>query len=76
MKLISSIIIVMTTLLIISCGSSAERAQKRSYEADENVAKERLRLVDEYKKCVEDAKDNETKIEACDSYLKAAEALR
>lgn len=66
----------MATFLIISCSSSAERAQKRSYEAEENVAKERLKLVDEYKECVEDAGDNETKIEACDSYLKAAEALR
>jgi hypothetical protein len=39
-------------------------------------SKERLELVDKYKTCVKDASDDAQKIEACDSHLKAAEALK
>jgi len=63
-------------LLIGGCGSSAERAQKSAYKAQGAVAKERLGLVDQYMKCVDEAGNDEIKVEACDSYLKAAEALK
>ena len=54
----------------------AARAQKKSHEAQEKVAEERLALVEEYKKCVRKAGSDEEKVEACDSYLKAAESLK
>ena len=54
----------------------AARAQEKSHEAQEGVAKERLELVDKYQACVSDASGDNEKIEACDSYLRAAEALK
>lgn len=65
--------------LLAACSTpekDAARAQKRSYEAQEDVAKERLKLVEEYQDCVEDAEGDALRIEACDSYLRAAEALK
>ncbi len=66
-------------LLISACGSAerdAARAQERAYEAQERIAEERLDLVEKYQDCVEDADGNQTKAAACESYLKAAEALK
>lgn len=57
---------------IVACASSQDRA----YEAQEKVSKERLRLVDEYQKCIERAGQDKQKAEACGQYLKAAEALK
>ena len=77
MRLIQKfMILIIVTLITIGCGSSVERAQKDSYKAQENVANERLKLVDEYRKCIEKAGEDQQKVEACDSYLKAAEALK
>lgn len=64
---------------LTACGSSerqADRAQERAYEAQERVAEERLNLVNKYQKCVKDAGSDQTKAAACESYLKAAEALK
>ena len=54
----------------------AAKAQKRSFEAQEEVARQRLELVEKYQVCVEDAAGNSLKVEACESYLKAVEALK
>ena len=69
-------ILIIATLINIGCGSSVERAQKDSYKAQENVANERLKLVEDYRQCIEKAGEDQQKVEACDSYLKAAEALK
>ncbi|MEJ2085302.1 MAG: hypothetical protein P8Y44_06440 [Acidobacteriota bacterium] len=61
-------------VILLGCGSSG--AQKRAYKSQSKVHQERLNLVDEYKKCLDKAGDDKVKIEACDSYLKAAEALK
>jgi hypothetical protein len=64
---------------VSGCGSSerqADRAQERAYEAQERVAEERLNLVGKYQKCVKDAGGDQAKASACESYLKAAEALK
>ena len=64
---------------VTACGSSerqADRAQERAFEAQERVAKERLSLVEEYQDCVKDAGSDQVKANACESYLKAAEALK
>ncbi|MDJ0609224.1 MAG: hypothetical protein QNJ67_09630 [Kiloniellales bacterium] len=65
--------------MLAGCSSPQDRAakaQERSYEAIEKAAQERLELVDKYQDCVKEAAGDNEKIEACDSYLKAAEALR
>jgi hypothetical protein len=58
------------------CGSGAAKAQKRAYKADEAVSKERLRLIDEYEKCLGKAAGDVTKQAGCERYLKSAEALQ
>ena len=51
-------------------------AQDDAAEAQEKVSNERLELVEQYQECVDDAGDDSAEVEACDSYLKAAEALK
>ena len=65
--------------LLTACSSpqdDAAEAQKSAFEAQEEVAKQRLDLIDKYQACVEDAAGENDKINACESYLKAAEALK
>ena len=57
---------------LAACSSPQDDAARG--QAEEST--ERLELVEKYKKCVKDASDDAQKIEACDSYLKAAEALK
>jgi hypothetical protein len=52
----------------------ADRAQERAYQAQERVAQ--LADADKYQKCVRDAGSDQSKAVACESYLKAAEALK
>jgi hypothetical protein len=40
------------------------------------VARQRLALVEKYQACVDDAAGDALKTEACDSYLRSAEALK
>ena len=53
--------------LLTACSTPQEdllEAQKHSYEAQEEVARERLELVEKYQDCVDDADDDQRKIEA------------
>lgn len=59
-------------MLLSSCSSP----QDRVYEAQEQVHEERLKLVDEYRECLKEAGEDKLKVETCDQYLKAAEALK
>jgi outer membrane biogenesis lipoprotein LolB len=64
--------------LLTACSSpqdKASEAQEDAYKAQENVADQRLELVNKYQTCVKDAGQDKQKIEACDSYLKEAQAL-
>lgn len=64
--------------LVSGCASSerqADRAQERAFEAQERVAEQRLDLVEKYQKCVSKAGGDQAKATACESYLKAADAL-
>jgi outer membrane biogenesis lipoprotein LolB len=79
MKLQKILILVTVVLIMIGCGMSerrANRATAKSADYQTKVSKERLKLIDDYKKCVEKAGEDKEKIEGCDSYLKAAEALK
>ena len=65
--------------LLAACSTPQDRAaeaQEGAYDAQEKVAKQRLELVDKYQKCVKDAGGDQQKTASCDSYLKAAEALK
>jgi hypothetical protein len=67
------------TVFAAGCSSPQDRAakaQEQSYEAQEEVARQRLELVDRYQTCVEEAAGDTQRVEACDSYLRAAEALK
>jgi hypothetical protein len=48
----------------------------RAYEAQENVHNERLKLVKKYQECLKEAEGDKKKMETCEQYLKAAEALK
>jgi hypothetical protein len=64
---------------LTACSSpqdDAAKALEGSHKAQEEVARERLELIDKYKTCVDGASGDAQKIEACDSYLRAAEALK
>ena len=65
--------------LLAACSTPQERAaeaQEGAYDSQKKVADERLKLVDKYQSCVKDAGADQQKAAACDSYLKAAEALK
>lgn len=73
------VIMLLVPMVLLGCSTPEERAaksQERAYTAQEELVKERLRLVEQYQTCVVDAAGDELKIEACDSYLKSAEALK
>ena len=76
MGLAKATALLVTIALLSACGGGASRAQKRAYRAEEAISKQRLDLVEQYQQCVADAGNDLQKIEACDSYLRAAEALK
>lgn len=79
MKYMKRLCVIAFIALLAACSSSqdkAAKAEKGAYEAQESVANQRLKLVDKYQKCVKEAGENQQKIDACESYLKAAEALK
>ena len=74
--------ILIFALLVGSLGAcstpqeDAAKAQRDASEAQEEIARERLDLVNKYQTCVKEAAGDKLKVEACDSFLKAAEALQ
>jgi hypothetical protein len=79
MRTLKALFIVCVVVIAVACGGSerkANRATARSADSQAKIAQERLKLVEDYKKCVKKAGEDKNKIEACDSYLKAAESLK
>lgn len=72
MKILQALMIAGVVTMLAACASPQDRAAK----AQEEVAKKRIELTNQYQKCVKEAGGDKQKVEACDSYLKAAEALR
>lgn len=65
--------------LLAGCSSPAEdaaKAQEKAFQAQEDVARQRLKLVEQYQDCVKEAEGDKIKKEACQSFLNAAEALK
>jgi outer membrane biogenesis lipoprotein LolB len=83
LRLLKLAVIASAVTLLTGCGSSVEKAQEDSYKAQESVANQRLELVDKYQECMknaaemaeEEGTDQGEREKACESYLKAAEAL-
>ena len=79
MKFHTLLLAIITMTLITACGSPEKRAYKaqaKSADYQSKIAQERLKLVDDYRKCISEAGEDHAKVESCDSYLKAAEALQ
>jgi hypothetical protein len=79
MNLIRTLGIAVCLASLAACSSPQDRAaeaQEGAYKAQEQVAKQRLELTEKYQKCVKDAGGDQQKAASCDSYLKAAEALK
>lgn len=79
MNFVKAIGVVAAIAVLAACSTPQERAaeaQEGAYKAQGKVSQERLKLVDKYQACVKDAADNQQKAAACESYLKAAEALK
>jgi len=79
MKLYKLLLIVTAAGMIAACASPEDKAytaKAKSSNYQSKIAQERLKLVDDYRQCVKKAGEDKPKIEACDSYLKAAEALQ
>ncbi|MCE8522734.1 hypothetical protein KBY24_14600 [Ruegeria pomeroyi] len=54
---------------------NAARAQAQSYEAQGSLVAQRLEFVRQYQNCIAEAENDNQMVEACDSYLRSAEAL-
>lgn len=68
-------------LLLVCCGlilfvSACSSSQDKAYKAQGEVSKERIALVNQYQECVKKATEEGTDKEVCETYLKAAEALK
>jgi hypothetical protein len=72
MKIKQCVTVIAIIVMIAGCGN----AQRRANKSVAKVNNERLSLIKDYEKCIKKAGDDEVKSEACDTYLKSAEALR
>ena len=72
MKITRCVCVFAIILMIAGCGSAERKANKSIAKVND----ERLSLIEDYEKCIKKAGEDEAKSEACDSYLKAADALR
>ena len=57
---------------LAGCQSGAERAA----EADADFKEERLNILQNYQKCVEQAKGDEKMLKSCEHYLKAIDSMK
>jgi len=59
-------------ILLAACASAEDRAAR----SQQDVAEKRLELIEQHQTCVKQAKGDQAKIDACEHYLKEAEALK
>ncbi len=72
MKLLRIFLVVIVVGMISAC-QSAERKESRSQT---ELNKEKVKLSQEYQKCMKKAEGDKDKEAGCEKYLKAAEALK
>jgi hypothetical protein len=66
------IIVILAMSGLAGCVSDAERATA----ADADFKEERLKILQKYEKCVDEAKQDEAKLKTCEHYLKAIDAMK
>ena len=67
MKILKSVLVVLAIVSLTACGSS-ERKKNRAEAA---YAEEKTKTMQEYKSCVEKAKEDQAKLDACERIIKA-----
>ena len=72
MKLMRILLVVIVAGMMSAC-SSAERKESRSQT---ELNKEKVKLSEEYQKCMKKANGDKDKEAECEKYLKAAEPLQ
>ena len=76
MRLTRIIMLLSIATSVMGCGGGPRRAEARAHQASADVSSGRLKLVDQYQGCVKKAGEDVQKVEACDSFLRAAVALK
>ena len=72
MKLMRIFLVVIVAGMMIACGSAERKANKSQAEMN----KEKIKLSEEYQKCMKKAKGDKDKEAGCEQYLKAGETLK
>lgn len=65
-----SVLVIGLISLLTACGSSPEKDKARAEAA---YTEEKTKTLKEYKECVKKAKEDQSKLDACERLLKAAE---
>jgi hypothetical protein len=71
MKMGHLVCAIVVAALVTGCGS----AQRKVNKSEAELNKERLSLIEDYKKCIKKAGEDETKAAACERYREAADSL-
>ena len=72
MKLMRIFLVVIVAVMMSACQS----AERRHTKSQTELNKEKIKLSEEYQKCIKKAEGDKDKEAECDKYLKAAEALK
>jgi len=72
MKLMRIFLVVIVAGMISACGGAERKAHKSQTE----INKEKIKLSEEYQKCMKKAKGDKDKEAGCEQYLKAGETLK
>ena len=65
-------LVVIVAVMMSACQSAEKQANKSQAELN----KEKIKLSEEYQKCMKKAEGDKEKEAGCEQYLKAAEALK
>jgi len=72
MRILITAVFIVALSGLAACQSGAERAA----EADADFKEERLKILQKYQECVDQAGGNEQKLKACEHYLKAIDSMK
>lgn len=72
MKLMKIFLIVIVVGMMSACGSAEKNVQKSEAE----INKQKIKISEEYQKCIKEAEGDKDKEAACEQMLKASEALK
>ena len=71
------LVALLTVLLSVSaCGCLGGGAERKAHRSQAEVNKEKVKLSEQYQKCMKKAGADEEKQAECEQYLKASEPLK